>query len=345
MMAQKGWYPDPGGQAGMFRYWDGGSWSQTLSPTPLPGPPATLPAPAPPGQASFGGSGTDAQTTGQPGHGAAPGSQPLVVGQSAHRGYGAHQPSGPYQPSSLYQPAPGPAPAKNRGAALWIGIISAVVVLALAVYFVPKLFTGGGDGGGGNSGGNPTSAPCPKSPTENVRASHPSGDGRVYGGKLSYPMLSAPWEPPRTEMKPTLPFGRDVAEQLITIHPNYSKDGSWVISVIVGELYAGDGFYDPEEGSQIVNRCIFGTFYGNAKVTSDVKRSERYTLDGFDGWITETNLSFSIPNLATTSELAIVIIVKTSAESSSIFYASIPNDAVQYRPDVDKAMAGLHVVT
>ena len=26
-MAQPGWFPDPGGQAGMFRYWDGSAWS------------------------------------------------------------------------------------------------------------------------------------------------------------------------------------------------------------------------------------------------------------------------------------------------------------------------------
>ncbi|MCB0890798.1 MAG: DUF2510 domain-containing protein, partial [Propionibacteriaceae bacterium] len=26
-MAQPGWFPDPGGQAGMFRYWDGTAWT------------------------------------------------------------------------------------------------------------------------------------------------------------------------------------------------------------------------------------------------------------------------------------------------------------------------------
>ena len=33
MAAAPGWYPDPGGQRGMFRYWDGRSWSAALNPT------------------------------------------------------------------------------------------------------------------------------------------------------------------------------------------------------------------------------------------------------------------------------------------------------------------------
>ena len=33
-MAQPGWFPDPGGQPGMFRYWDGAAWTQQLSANP-----------------------------------------------------------------------------------------------------------------------------------------------------------------------------------------------------------------------------------------------------------------------------------------------------------------------
>jgi Protein of unknown function (DUF2510) len=41
-MAQPGWFPDPGGQPGMFRYWDGAAWTQQLSADP--------PLSAPPGR-------------------------------------------------------------------------------------------------------------------------------------------------------------------------------------------------------------------------------------------------------------------------------------------------------
>src|SRR6476620_4654922 len=47
-MAASGWYPDPGGQPGMFRYWDGRSWSAALSPTPAAAPPRSAAAGRPP---------------------------------------------------------------------------------------------------------------------------------------------------------------------------------------------------------------------------------------------------------------------------------------------------------
>ena len=52
---------------------------------------------------------------------------------------------------------------------------------------------------------------------------------------------------------------------------NYDGNGSsWVASILVAELMAGDGFYTPEQGAQIVVRCILGKFYGDNPVTSDV---------------------------------------------------------------------------
>ena len=305
-MAQQGWYPDPGGQAGMFRYWDGTTWSEVVSPTPLAGPPSQY-------------------------------------------GAGPSTPQASVNPGGGTYPLQEMKPKKNVG--MWITIIVGVLVLALVVWFVAtRVFGVGGTDGGENPVGNPTDMLCPQPADANVRMDHPT-DGRVYGGDLSYPKLGAPWSSVSVgdSLASMLPFGRDVADQEILVHENTNPKtvnlwGAWVVSVIVGELYAGDGFYDPEQGSEIVNKCIFGTFYGpQTLVTADTQRSEAYTIDGYDGWITETNLSFSIPDLATTSELAIVIIVKTSAMSSSIFYASIPNDAMQYKADVDNAIANLHV--
>ena len=297
-MAQQGWYPDPGGQAGMYRYWDGTSWSEIVSPTPLAGPPSQ---------------------------------------------YGA----GPVRQDNTGYVLKEMKPKKPIG--MWITIIVGVLVLALIVWFVAtRIFGVGGADGGENPVGNPTGQSCPTAAQENVRVQHPA-DNRVYGGDLSYPVLPGPWSDIQTDDN-RIPFGRDVAEQTVLIHSNPNPIKltdwvSWVASVMVGELYAGDGFYDPEQASEIVNTCIFRTFYGDTTVTADTLRSEAYSIEGYDGWITETNLSFSIPNLDTTSELAIVIIIKTSSMSSSIFYASIPNDAMQYKPAVDAAIADLRVTS
>ena len=321
-MAQQGWYPDPGGETGMFRYWDGTAWSEVLSSKPLPGPPAPV---GPTGLGAGAGSA---------------GTQPLVVGQSRY-GYSQVAPDVESQQTPYIPSKP------KRSVAPWITLGVGVVVVGVIIGFVvnwinqpfnpaitePPISTG------------PTTQVCPKQPAENTRAEHPGG-GRVYGGQLSYPILGEPWGPVQTS-EIRVPFGRDVAEQTIFIHSNPSpKLGdweAWVASVEVAELYAGDGFYSPQEGSQIVNKCIFGAFYGNTELGIETLRSEPFTVDGYEGWITETNLSFSIPNLPTTSELAIVIIVKTSEMSSSLFYASIPNDAMQFKPDVDWAIENLRV--
>jgi len=302
-MAQQGWYPDPGGQAGMYRYWDGQGWSAVLSPSPLPGPPPE------------GG-----------------GPQPLNVGRGTDAGSAYSQ----------FQAMEKTKAKKPIG--LWISIIIGVLVVSLVAYFIITRIGGGPIDPDRNDPVNPTTQVCPSQTTSPPRAEHPT-DSRVYGGKLSYPRLPIPpWSPVSTD-EWRLPFGRDIAEQMIMIHENYSGSTDWVISVLVGELYAGDGFYAPEQASEIVNRCIFGGgFYTDTNLTAETLRSEAYNVDGYDGWITETNLHFSIPRLPTTSELAIVIIVQTSAMSSSIFYASIPNDAMQYKPDVDAAIADLHVV-
>ena len=94
--------------------------------------------------------------------------------------------------------------------------------------------------------------------------------------------------------------------------------------MLVGELQAGDGFFTPEQGSQIVVKCILGAFYGNAEVGSNVKKNEAITIDGHEGWIVESQLSFDIPGLKTKGELLIVVIVSAGARSG-LYYASIPD--------------------
>ena len=94
--------------------------------------------------------------------------------------------------------------------------------------------------------------------------------------------------------------------------------------MLVGELQAGDGFFTPEQGSQIVVKCILGRFYGNNPVNSDVTVNEKTTVDGHDAWVVESQLTFDIQGLKTKGELLIVVIVATDTRSG-IYYASIPD--------------------
>ena len=145
----------------------------------------------------------------------------------------------------------------------------------------------------------------------------------MHGGPLSYPTLGSAVGRPGHRQPRALRHRR--AEPAGHRRGQLRSRGqNWVASVLVGELQAGDGFFTPEQGSQIVVKCILGAFYGNAQVNSDVKKNEATTIDGHEAWIVESQLSFDIPNLETKGELLIVVIVSAGARSG-LYYASIPD--------------------
>lgn len=295
-----GWYPDPGKQPGMFRYWDGAAWSAAVSSDPQ--------APPPPGS----------------------------------------KPAGPRaEPSASGQPHLDPEPRRGGGSiGVWIGAGAALLVLLLIIMLAVRMIGGGGDGP------DPDRPPGPQPQAETCPSQSDSGslpppephpaDGRVHGGKLSFPELGAPWGPISTDYR--VPFGRDVHQQTVTTQPNYEPGASWQASLMVAQLYAGDGFYAPEEASEIVVDCIVGAFYGDNLVERDDTVNEARELDGHEGWYVESELSFDIDGLNTDGELLMVWIVQTSELSSSLYYASVPNDVRgQLEPDARSTMEQLQV--
>ena len=303
MSSPAGWYPDPGGQVGAFRYWNGSTWSAQLS--------GSQTAPPPSGG------------LGQPSFGSSP--------------YG--------QQGSGYAPRP----SRTRSVGIWVGLVVGVLVVALIVYVVmrpkdspevvqstPKLTSTGGP----TAAGSQTIATCPKNTQSLAPVTH-TADGRVHGGMLSVPRLGSPWGVPQTDSR--VPFGRDVMAQSATVEKNPSGTVTWVASVLVAELAAGDGFYSPQEGSEIVVKCILGAFYGNAVVTRADKVSKAMSVGGKDAWLVETHLTFDVPGITTKGETAIVLIVATSLEASSLFYASIPDTSPQYLQPARDTMSALTV--
>ncbi|MDN5727151.1 MAG: DUF2510 domain-containing protein [Propionibacteriales bacterium] len=280
MSTSSGWYPDPGGQRGAFRYWDGQRWSEQLSASPTAPPP-------------------------RPG-----------------------------------QPLAGPRRGGNKG--VWWLVGAGVVLLGLVLVSVFAIRSMRTVGANPNPGGVQVSQnPCPPEPTTFPSVSSQKSDGRVYGGRLSYPQLSAPFGPVDGDLR--VPFGRDVAKQEAPVEMNYQPGQSWVASVLVGELSAGDGFYNPETGAEIVAKCAVGVFYGDAKVTRDDRVSKATTVDGYDAWLLETQLSFDIPGLKTKGELMILMIVEIDSMRGALFYASIPDSTPELVQPARDAMAGLKV--
>jgi hypothetical protein len=129
--ANPGWYPDPGGGQGLFRYWDGKAWSSAVSPNP------SAPAPS---QGLVGG-GTP-QQGGQPdGQGGQP-----AYGQSP---YGQDYGSNAY---ANYQELE----KKKSPIGWWIAGAALVLVIVVVAVLAIRAVTGGDTGTTGGGASNAT---------------------------------------------------------------------------------------------------------------------------------------------------------------------------------------------
>lgn len=285
-MSAPGWYPDPGGRHGHFRYWDGTAWSPTTT---------TDPGQPPPGAS-------------------APGL------------------TGPGAPSIRGVPGERRKTPVGLLIAAVVGIVLIAVVVTLGVRAIGDRITGGG-----TPGGQPTSEVCPTEDTTSDSPAPQPNDGRVHGGVLSYPALPGPWSAPEREYG--IPFGRDVLRQDIVIE----QDPTWLAGVFVGELLSGDGFFSPEQGSEIVMECVSGTFYGTGEVTYEIDRSEALTVDGHDAWVVESDFKFDVSGVDATSERVIIVIISTGEGTAGLFFASIPENAMEHEAAAREAMEGVTV--
>ena len=215
----------------------------------------------------------------------------------------------------------------------WQRIKGPVIIMAIAVLTVLALIwalsQAGILGGGRGPASNPTDF-CPPAGEGNYSVDPHPNDGRVHGGALSYPRLGSPWSAPAVDGR--VPFGRDVQTQTITIEPEYRPGQNWVASVLVGELIDGDGFVSPQAGMDLVSRCIVGAFYGDSPVQRDDVDARSLVIDGREAYLLEMHLSFDIPGLQAKGETALIVIVATGANTNSIYYASIPDNASEHLP-------------
>jgi hypothetical protein len=319
--AKPGWYPDPGGGLGLFRYWDGKAWSAATSPNPSAPPPSQGLVGAPQGGQGgqqYGQAGGQ-PTAGQPTYGASP------YGQNYGTAYANYQ--------ELEK--------KKSPIGWWIGGGALVIVIIVVAVLAIRAVTGGDTGTTGVPG-QPSQDVCPaeSTATPEPNSSHPA-DGRVHGGPVSYPMLATPWSAPQGENR--VPFGSDVQSQLVPVETDYDGNGAnWVAQITVGELQAGDGFFTPEQGSQIVVKCILGKFYGDNPVKSNVTVNKGTNIDGHDAWLVESKLTFDIAGLKTKGELLIVAIV-SAGNRSGLYYASIPDTTPELVEPARDALKNLKV--
>ena len=307
-MASAGWYPDPGGQPGTYRYWDGQAWSAATSTNPAGPPPA--------------------QGIGRPSDGGPPG--------TSQQGIGQQQPSADqtYQQQSR----------KRSPLGWWIGgglgLVAIIVVVVLLVRTLGGSSAGPIDPPVPGESSSQSDNPCPTTSSSPTAAPNHPNDGRVHGGPVSYPLLGSPWSAPQNDNR--VPFGSDVQEQTVVTEPGGVGKQRWVAGVLIAQLMAGDGFFTPEQGSQIVARCIVGTFYGDNPVQRHDQTNKKTKVDGHDAWYLRSHLTFDIDGLRAKGETMVIVIISAGAVSG-LYYASIPDNAKQYQADADKALKELTV--
>jgi len=253
---------------------------------------------------------------------------------------------------SPYDPSVGSAYAnyqelqkKKSPVGWWIGAGVLVIVIVVVAVLAIRAVTGGEFGTTGAPSGQPTQDVCPPqvtaSPGQTAEPPNHPADGRIHGGPVSYPMLGPPWSAPQGESR--VPFGSDVQSQQVLDQADYDGNGNnWIAQILVGELQAGDGFFTPEQGSQIVVKCILGAFYGNNPVDSNVKVNEKTTIDGHEAWLVESQLTFDIPGLTAKGEYLIVAIV-SAGNRSGLYYATIPDTQRELLEPARDALANLQV--
>ena len=260
----------------------------------------------------------------------------MQAGPNMQAGYGYGYAQGQPGAYANYQTAQ----KKKSPAGWWIAAAAlAVVMVVIGVVAIRAITRTGGLLGGDPS--QPSQDVCPRSSTAPTATRPDPNDGRVHGGPISYPRLGDPWSAPY-DTEDRVPFGLDVMKQDVMDQANYDGTHSWVASVLVAELMAGDGFFTPEQGAQIVVRCVLGSFYADNPVESNVTVNKATKIDGRDGWVIESQLSFDIPGLRAKGELLIIAVVSAGA-TAGLYYASIPNTQPELVKPARKALAELRV--
>jgi len=287
--APSGWYPDPGGQPDLYRFWDGTTWSAATG---------TNPASPSPG-------------TPRPVRGPGPG------GGTSH------------------------LPVERRTAVGWF-VGAAALLVVIVVVAVIAIRSAGGDTAVDTPVPGPSSraTTCPDAVSPPASPPPRTGD-RVSSGKLSYPRLGAPFTAPKWDVR--VPFGRDVQNQDAIVEKSADGRTTWVAAVLIARLTAGDGFFGPEQGAEVVADCVVARFYGNAEVQREDRRNTAITVDGHRAWTIESQLRFRLPDIKTTGETMILVVVDTGAGEAGLFYASVPDTSPQFLAPARAALADLEV--
>lgn len=303
-MAERGWYPDPGGRAGHYRFWDGQSWG--LSTT------SELPGGAPP------------PSRGPAGPKRSHGTRWVLVGTAAavvlvlvlvgalvlrERSRTVVEPapaaSGPPaggDTSAAATPSPSPTPSPT-----------------------PTATPSPSD----TPSPTPSSEPCPVG-NPFARQDYPR-DGRVHGGSLSFPRQRG-WTEPGDQTS-AFTWAYDVGETDIRVQPQ------WATVYAVGALSVADGFEDPRSAAHLSMRCtVASALYSNVTSRTDLV-DEATTVDGYRAWTMRSEIrTYDARTNYGGDTVQITVVDLGSPEALAFFWGSAPLGDQVYTDRLDRVV-------
>jgi len=285
---ESGWYPDPGGRPGHYRYWDGQSWAETTSTSPggPPGPGSSA-TPRPPRRGRWGivlaavaavlvlvvvGALVVRETGGRAVDGGPAPSTTATGGDTS--------PSADPTPDEPSPAGPTPTPAPTASASP-------------------------------SPGGEPCPVGNPFSRQEYPR------DGRVHGGSLSFPRQEG-WEDPGVQAS-SFTWAYDVGETDVEVEPQ------WYAAYAVGAVSVADGFEDPQSAARLAMRCTAeSALYGDVTARTDLV-DEETTVDGYRAWTLRSELRVPAGRASSGGDtVQITVVDLNSGEALAFFWGCAP---------------------
>jgi hypothetical protein len=307
-MADAGWYPDPAGAPGRYRYWDGARWSSF-----------TTDDPRRPGSAK---SPASSSTPSEPAKAGPPPSQPPRRRQLG-----------------LMIAVLAVILGVVVASAIFVGNFRSVVNNPL-----PASPASGTENSSpsrtptstATPSATPSASPLKRCPKGNPyqRARHPS-DGRVYGGNLSFEAQPA-FEAAVVESR--FSFAYDVLQQSLSV----SQNPNWIAQLAVGQLRRKDGFVRDARNTveSLVECVIVGNMYGPYVPTRTDIRSESLSIDGRRGWLIDSEITVDRPDLQIGGDHVIFIVVRDGRDWG-FFFGAVPIGNAQLDTVLARTVRGL----
>lgn len=310
-MSQPGWYPDPGGREGHYRYWDGSHWSASTSTSPSGPPPSTANRPrATGGPGSQPRSATAAAEHAETGSGRSILLMSLVgvlvlaliaagVWALFIRDGGGDEPLSPRPARSAWDevvtPTPTPTPTRVTR--------------------------------------SPSSSKlCPYTIPSNRK---PPTDDRWHGGGISFARPAAPdWD---YQIVQLVPWVGDIAGAGKSITP------LWFSMLIVGQLEATEFGTDPARAAEQVMSCTASSgMYSGITGRVDT-REEPMQISGHNGFRIESEITVADQGPDIPGDRMVVITVDTGSDDLAVFMGSATLGDEHTNAELDQAIASLSV--